>query len=260
MITIRDLYTFLDRKCPRSLACAWDNDGMMCAADADRPVKKILCVLDVTERTIEEAVEEGCDCMVSHHPLIFNPLSAVSAGADGNITAERVIRLLQSDISVMSFHTRLDAAEGGVNDTLCRKLGLAPLGTFGTNGETLGRIAEYAAPLPFASFCAQIKAVLGTPVLHAVSARKPVRKLAVLGGSGKDDWEAALAAGADTYLTGTMSYNTFLDAKTSGLNVVAAGHFYTERPVTETLAAWITAEFPDTEVVVSSAPCEVLSI
>ena len=257
MPTILDIYNFLDIKCPRSLSCAWDNDGMMCVPDKNAPVTKILCALDVTERTIEEAEEEGCDCIVSHHPLIFHKLSSIH---DGDVTAARVIRLLQKNIAVLSFHTRLDAASGGVNDTLCRKLGLAPTGPFGCDGEALGRLAEYAVPMPLASFCAQVKASLGTPVLHAVSAKKQVKKLAILGGDGKDDWEAALAAGADTYLTGTMSYNTLLDATAAGLNVVAAGHYFTEIPVMETVAGWLTDEFPDITVGVAECLCEVLSI
>lgn len=257
MTTVNDLYTFLDEKCPRSLSCSWDNDGMMLVPDKHAPVTKVLCALDITQRTISEAEEEGCDCIVSHHPLIFHKLAALHAD-DG--TARLIMRLMEKKIAVLSFHTRLDAAVGGVNDTLCRKLGLAPTGTFGENGETLGRLAEYGTALPLASFCAQIKASLGSPVLHAVSAKKPVQKVAILGGSGSDDWEAALAAGADTYLTGTMSYNTFLEAKEAGLNVVAAGHYYTEYPVAETLAMWITQQFPDVVAGVSECPCEVLSI
>lgn len=256
-VTLGTLYDMLDKKIPRSLSCPWDNDGMMCAPSSDVPVKKVLCALDVTEDIIDEAVFTGADCIVSHHPLIFHPLSAVT---DASPAGKNVLSLLEKHISVLSFHTRLDAVTGGVNDTLCSLLGLRVTGMFGTDGEALGRIAEPQAEMTFAVFCSQVKAALGAPVLHCAYAGRPVSRIAVLGGDGKDDWQAALAAGADTYLTGTMSYNTLLDARASGMNVAAAGHYYTEIPVAKTLAAWISEAFPSLEVLVSENGCELLTL
>ena len=256
--TLRALYAALEEKMPRALSCAWDNDGIMCSSDLDKPVHKILCALDVTDRIIEEAEEEGCDCIVSHHPLVFHKLPGIDPDA---VSGRRIVSLLSKNIAVLSFHTRLDAAEGGVNDVICESLNIRVTGPFtDTDGDPIGRMAEEETPVNFASFCQQVKTALGSPVLHCVSAKKPVKKIAVLGGDGKDDWSAALAAGADTYLTGTMSYNGFLDAKASGLNVIAAGHYYTEAPVAKRLAAWIGERFPDVEVLVSETPCEVLTV
>ncbi len=257
MTTVQDIYTFLDTKCPRSLSCEWDNDGMMCVSDRSVPVAKLLCAMDLTDRVIEEAEEEACTLILTHHPVLFHPLAALN---EEDPTAARLMRCLEKKIAVLSFHTRLDAAEGGVNDTLCEALGLKPICSFGENGETLGRIAELDSYVPLAAFAGQVKKALGSPVLHIVSAKKDVRRLAVLGGSGKSDWKAALAAGADTYLTGEMSYSAFLDAKAAGLNVIAAGHFYTERPVLRTVAHWLTDNFADLTVTVSALPNEVLSV
>lgn len=256
-VTLRALYRALDEKIPSSLSCSWDNDGIMCAPSLDAEVHHVLCSLDVTEDVIDEAVMLGADCIVSHHPLIFRPLSAVT---EESASGKYVLSLLEKKISVLSFHTRLDAVTGGVNDTLCSLLGLRVTGMFGTDGEALGRIAETESDMTFASFCTQVKNALHAPVLHCAYARKPVRRVAVLGGDGKDDWQAALAAGADTFLTGTMSYNTLLDAKAAGLNVAAAGHYYTEAPVADTLAGWIRELFPELKVSVSDGGCELLTI
>lgn len=256
--TLRALYAALDQKLPRTLSCGWDNDGVMCADTMDKPVSRVLCALDVTERVMEEAEEAGCDCIVSHHPLVFHKLPGVDPDT---ISGSRITALLRKNIAVLSFHTRLDAAEGGVNDVICESLHIRVTGPFcDAEGHALGRMAEADPPIPFATFCQQVKTVLGSPVLHCVSAKKPVKTVAVLGGDGKDEWSAALAAGADTYLTGTMSYNGFLDAKASGLNVIAAGHYFTEAPVADRMAAWIRELFPDTEVLVSETPCEVLTV
>ena len=256
-VTLRALYDALDKKIPRSLSCAWDNDGIMCSPSLDAELHHVLCALDVTGDIIDEAVLLGADCILSHHPLIFRPISSVT---EESVSGKYVLSLLEKKISVLSFHTRLDAVTGGVNDTLCSLLGLRVTGMFGTDGEALGRIAEPDAEMTFAAFCTQVKNALHAPVLHCAYARKPVSRIAVLGGDGKDDWQAALAAGADTYLTGTMSYNTLLDAKAAGLNVAAAGHYYTEAPVADTLAGWIRGLFPDLKVSVSDGGCELLTI
>ena len=257
MTTVEALYNDLNTAYPKALSCPWDNDGLMCCADRTAPVTRVLCALDVTEATIEEAIARGCDCIVSHHPMIFKKMAAVN---DGDFHGRRVIALLSRGISVLSFHTRLDAVSGGVNDVLCGTLGLSVTGTFGMDGEEIGRLADWNGTADLAAFCAHIKAALGTPCVHAVDGGREVRRIAVLGGDGKDDWSAALAAGADTYITGTMSYNTLLDAKAAGLNVIAAGHFYTERPVMAAVAAHISAQFADVEALVSDTDCEILTL
>ena len=184
----------------------------------------------------------------------------MAAVNDGDFHGRRVIDLLTHGITVMSFHTRLDAAEGGVNDVLCEKIGLTVTGTFGCDGEEIGRMTTADTEMNLQSFCSRVKSALGTPCLHVVSAKRPVCRVAVLGGDGKDDWQAALAAGADTYVTGTMSYNTLLDAKAAGLNVIAAGHYYTEVPVMAVVAEKISAAFDGVEAVVSECPCEILTL
>ena len=257
MTTVHDLYTYLDGLYPKALSCAWDNDGLMLCGDGSKEVKRVLCALDVTERVITEAIEEGYDCIISHHPMIFKKMAAVN---DSDFHGRRVIDLLSHGISVMSFHTRLDAVDGGVNDVLCDVLGLTVTGKFGCDGEEIGRMAQTDTPMTLQTFCSRVKGALRTPCLHVVSAKKPVSRVAVLGGDGKDDWEAALAAGADTYITGTMSYNTLLDAKAAGLNVIAAGHYYTEAPVMEAVAKTVSAQFDGVEGVVSECPCEILTV
>ena len=257
MTTVRELYTYLDTQYPAALSCPWDNDGLMVCGDGGKEVRRVLCALDVTERVIDEAIEGGFDCILSHHPMIFKKMAAVN---DGDFHGRRVIDLLSHGISVMSFHTRLDAVDGGVNDVLCGALGLTVTGKFGCDGEEIGRLAQTGSPMTLQAFCAQVKSTLRTPCLHVVSAKKPVSCVAVLGGDGKDDWQAALAAGADTYITGTMSYNTLLDAKAAGLNVIAAGHYYTEAPVMAAVAEKISAAFEGVEAVVSECPCEILTV
>ena len=107
----RELYFRLSEMIPPSLSCEWDNDGLMVEA-SDKEIKKVLVTLDITEKTADHAIKNGYDCIISHHPLIFHPLKALSLDS---VSALRAIKLLKHGVSAMSFHTRLDALDGGIH-------------------------------------------------------------------------------------------------------------------------------------------------
>lgn len=222
-MTVRELYAALAARYPAALSAEWDNDGLMCAPDPDREISLVLCALDVTEATIDEAVKIGADVILSHHPLIFRPLGAITPD---EAVARRVLRLIGAGISVISFHTRADAAVGGVNDLLCDALGIAARSPFGEGD--IGRIGSIAEAMPASAFAAQVKAALGAPFVLVGDAGRPVLRVAVIGGSGKSEISAAIAAGADTLLSGRLSYETVNEAREMGINLLEAGHFYTE--------------------------------
>ena len=118
-MNVKELYGFLNEKIPPSLSCDWDNDGLMCCADETKEIRRVLIALDMTAEVIKKAIAEGYDLILSHHPLIFSPLRAVTPM---DHIARRFIDLIRADIAAMSFHTRLDAVEGGVNDILAAEL------------------------------------------------------------------------------------------------------------------------------------------
>ena len=128
----------------------------------------------------------------------------------------------------MSFHTRLDAVEGGVNDALATALGLCDVIPFGEGGEAIGRIGTLSESMTLDEFAARVKRVTGAPSVQLADAGRSVRRVALLGGGGSGDVMAAYAAGADTYLTGELKHNQLTDAPELGMNLIAAGHFYTE--------------------------------
>ena len=235
-MTAQELYNYLNAKIPPCLSCEWDNDGLMCCPNRDAEVKKVLVALDVTGRVVDEAIAGGYDVVLSHHPLIFTPLKRLD-GADP--VSAKVIRLLCAGISVMSFHTRLDAVEGGVNDTLAARLGLLEISAFGQDGEAIGRIGTLPTPMSLAEFAEAVKTATGAPCVELSDAGLAVSRVAILGGSGSDDVLAAKEAGADTYLSGELKHNFLTDAPDLCINLVAAGHFYTEDPVCQTLCRWL---------------------
>ena len=235
-MTVRELYRFLDEKIPRTLSCAWDNDGLMVCADGDRAVRRVLVALDVTAATVAHAIEGGYDVIVSHHPMIFKGLCAIH---EENYIADKAMTLIRAGVAVMSFHTRLDAVEGGVNDTLAALLGLTDVEPFGEEG--IGRIGMLSGVPSLADFASRVKSALNAPAVAFADGGRPVHRVAVLGGSGGDDVRTAREAGADTYLSGTLGYHDMTDAPEAGMNLVEAGHFYTEAPVCAVLRDWILA-------------------
>ena len=237
-VTVRELYTALEAVLPRSLSCNWDNDGISCCPDPDAPVTGVLIALDPTEDAVETAIERGCNVILTHHPMLFRGLKTV----DGHDTGSRkVIRMITCGIAAMAFHTRLDAADGGVNDTLAARLGLQNAEPFGDNsnpaGKPIGRVGELPEAMSADDFLDTVKTALGSPAVVFAGCGKPVRRVAVLGGAGDDDVSAAVAAGADTYVTGELRYHQLCDAPFGEINLVMAGHYYTEAPVLERLAA-----------------------
>ena len=224
-MTVGKLYNELSALYPQSLSCEWDNDGLMCADNLDKKVNSVLIALDVTQNAIDYAISNGFDVIVSHHPLVFSSQKSL---VPYKYTQNKLIMLIKAGVSVFSFHTRLDAVEGGVNDTLCDLLGL--INVTADPVEPVGRIAEISKKTDISTFVKNIKTSINTPfVLY--NGENDVKRVYVVGGDGKDMIGRALELGADTLLTGRASYNTIIDAKDMGLNIIEAGHFFTENPV-----------------------------
>ena len=248
-MTIRELYAALDARFPRSLSCEWDNDGISCTADLDAPVSGIYMALDPTEDAVNAVIEAGCNVLLTHHPMLFRGLKTV----DGHDTGSRkVIRLIQNGVTAMAFHTRLDAADGGVNDALAACLGLTNVEPFGDDsnpaGKPIGRVGDLPEAMDATTFAETVKKALNLPALVFAGCGKPIRRVAVLGGSGDEDIAAAVAAGADTYVTGELRYHQLCDAPYGEINLIMAGHFHTEAPVLEVLAQACREVCPDAPV------------
>ncbi|MBQ2854778.1 MAG: Nif3-like dinuclear metal center hexameric protein [Oscillospiraceae bacterium] len=254
MATAADILNFVESLAPRYMKCDWDNVGLLCGR-RDREVKKILVALDPFRSVIAEAIEIGADCIVTHHPLIFrNPLMAVNEDTEAG---QCVLTLIEHGIVAINAHTNFDLAPGGINDVLARTLGLSDIEVIHPEGEDAegrpygllrcGTIDE----ISLKAFLAGVKAHLNCDGLRYVDAGKPVRKVAVGGGSCADEMAEALAAGCDTFVTADVKYNQFRTAFELGLNLIDAGHFHTENPAMPVLAEKLKAAFPDTEVIFS---------
>lgn len=237
-MTVGELYAKLDEKFPKSLSCTWDNDGIMVCGDPVREVKKVLVALDATAAVLDYAAANGFDTVITHHPMLFRGLKSVSPKT---VHGRHVLTALVHGITVLSFHTRLDAGEGGVNDALCQAIGCAADGVFGDEeAPNLGRLVTLAQPMSARALAEQVKTALHAPFVRLNGdPDRMVTRLAVCGGDGKDFIYPALAAGADVFLTGDAGYNMAGEAAEDGIVILEAGHYHTEAPVCGILATLV---------------------
>ena len=227
-MTVRELYEMLSDRIPEDLSEEWDNDGIMCCADDLASVNRVLVTLDVTEEVVDYAIDNGFDLIVSHHPLVFKPIKSIDPE---NHISRKLIKLIKAGVSVISFHTRADKVRGGVNDCLARILGLLDVDVFGD--DCLGRIGHLERETSLEEFAARVKSALGIEKIIVSDAYNPVYSVALVGGDGKGYIDGAIEMGADTYLSGRIGYNTMEEAAEMGINLIEAGHYATEFPVTK---------------------------
>lgn len=232
-MTAHELYQYLDKIAPFASALDFDNPGLLVGDPAAR-ADKLLLSLDCTLPAVQRAQDIGASVILTHHPVIFDPLKSVTAGSV-------VWALAQSGITVISAHTNLDFAAGGVCDTLCALAGLT-----GVTAEEDGLRIGQTAPVPAEAFAARVAdALYCRPRFTA--GRRPVQRVAVCSGSGGGFLQQAMALGCDTLLTGDVKYSVFIAAANMGITLVDAGHFETEQIILPVLQKQLAEVFPDVE-------------
>ncbi len=225
-MTVSEFYRFMCEKIPLDYRLDNDFDGMSCCPDPGREVTRVLCCLDATPEMVAEAEEEDCQVILTHHPMLYGGIRDVLAG---DYRGERLVRLIKSGISVMSFHTRLDGVPGGVSDTLAGLIGVGNTRPICEKG--IARLGVLDRETDAREFAGRIKEVLGAPFVEYADAGRPIRTVAVGGGSVNSFLRDALAEGADAFVGGEIGFHNMTDLPACGLSVFAAGHFYTENPV-----------------------------
>ena len=237
MVKISNIYDFLKEKAPLELCESWDNSGMLINANSE--TDKILLTLDVTDEVINEAIEKGCQLIISHHPIIFKPLKTLSSN-------DIVFKLIQNNISVISMHTNLDATENGVNDVLAQILGLKNIEVFAN----IGRKGEVEAT-SVKIFVNKVAKILNTKLKYTLP-EKEIKSIAVIGGSAGGYWKNALIEGVDLFLTGAASHHDALDAIHENMPIIIAGHWNTEVIILKSLKKELETKFSNIAFIISS--------
>ncbi len=220
----------LEQFAPLPLQEDWDNAGLQIGlTEAD--VSGALLCLDVNERIIDEAVAKGCNLIVSHHPLLFRGLKTIS---DGDCVQRTVVKAIENRVAVVSMHTNMDNAKGGVNFKMAEKLGLenarffAPKTAGGTSGGS-GVVGELPHPVAADDFVVAVKKAFGVECAMCNELlRRPIRCVALCGGAGDFLLGEAIAAGADAFVTGEMHYHVYFGHEQQ-IQICVIGHYQSEQ-------------------------------
>lgn len=253
MAQVIDIYKALDELAPFSAQESWDNSGILVGCKSSE-VRKIMLTLDITCETAREAHEIGADLVISHHPVIFSPLKKLDS------TSPAVI-LSRYNINAICMHTNFDIASGGMNDILCRKLGLVPnKGEVLIESENLGRVCSLSSPSDIPSVAKSVKKALECRVVRYNDTGKKVSRIGICSGSGASYYLDALEKNCDLLITGDIKHHEFIEAQNAGLALIDAGHFYTENIFQETVKAFLLSKIPDLEIVFSQRNVDIVNV
>jgi len=236
-VKIKDVLSALEQFAPLPLQESWDNAGLQIGLTEAEVSGALLC-LDVTEKIVDEAEQKGCNIIVSHHPLLFHGLKQISNNTD----VERTVwKAIQKGIAIVSMHTNLDNAPGGVNFKIAEHLGLCNVvfgkdyakGTESTSEYGSWIMGELPEAMAADDFVIHVK-----KQMEAESAmcnellRRPIKKVAICGGAGDGFMEEAIEGGADAFITGEMHYHTYFGHEQQ-LQICVIGHYESEHFTTE---------------------------
>lgn len=229
---ISNVMEILNEWAPESDALEWDNVGLLVGSEEDE-LTGILVALDVTAAIANEAKELGSNLIISHHPIIFNPLYSLRRD---EYPASVIVQLIKNDLSLYTMHTNLDIAEGGVNETLAKRLNLKQIKPF-NDAElgSLGRVGELQSEVRFDDFLKELKSVLNVEsLIYNGDTSQLIRKVALCSGAGGSFIESAIKMNADVFVSSDFKHSNWLEAG-DRIALVNVGHFESEEVVLDTI-------------------------
>lgn len=224
---IFDVCSEIESYAPLNLAEDFDNVGLI-VGNSDEDVTGVILTLDVDMAVAQEAKALGANLIVSHHPLIFEPVNKIN---NSSPIGRLLLYLIENRIAVYSAHTNLDSAKGGLNDILAGLAGIedcVPL--TGEDKESgIGRIGKAQAGTTVEMLAERLKAVFGLPYIRFTGdGQREAERVALCTGSGGSLVGDAIRNGAQVYITGDMKYHGVRDAVDSGIDIIELGHYDSE--------------------------------
>ena len=245
---IKQVLNALERFAPLPLQESWDNAGLQVGLTEAEVSGALLC-LDVNEAIVDEAVRKGCNLIVSHHPLLFRGLKQVS---DADYVQRTVLTAIKNDIVVVSMHTNMDNARGGVNWKIADRLGLTDVSflapaSAGSDGEAVsgsGIVGTLPHPMTAEEFVRLVKQQFGVACAQCNEMlQRPISRVAVCGGAGDFLLDDAVRQQADAFITGEMHYHVFFGHEQQ-IQICVIGHYQSEQYTAEIFRDIISRECP----------------
>lgn len=248
MTTVKDIYNYIDNAAPFVTQAEWDNAGLL-VGSADDTVTKAVMALDVTKAVASLAAEIGAELIISHHPIIFNPVKRLQKGSALYICA-------QNGISVISAHTNFDRSPQGINTNLCARLSLKNVRPVEDTFIVIGELKQEMNARDFAHFVGETLEVSG---LRYTDSSKRIKTVAV-GGGACDEYLPQAMQLADCFITGEVKYHIMLEAAEKDYCIISAGHYETESESFLMLRDQISKAFPDVEFIRGKQKNPVLAV
>lgn len=251
---IQNITNYLEELAPLSYAEGFDNVGLL-IGDHTTEVTGVIVTLDSLEATVDEAIAKNCNLVISFHPIIFGGLKKLN----GSTYVERVvIKAIKNNIAIYAMHTALDNIKNGVSGKICEVLGLKnteiliPKSNLHTQEMIgMGMIGELNSEMNEVEFLQFIKTTMKTACIrHSEFLGKPIKKVAVLGGSGSFAIENAIALKADAYISSDFKYHDFFKAEKQ-LLLADIGHYESEQFTKNLLVEYLTKKFTNFAIILS---------
>lgn len=253
-----DIYSYLDTLYPFASQDSWDNSGLL-VENYDMECSKVLLSLDISQKAVQEASEKGAELIISHHPVIFEPLKAITRSSV-------VYELIDSGIAAICMHTNLDISQGGTNGVILRELEKKykltgepePFEEIG-GGRHYGWIVQLEEPIFPAELAKGLKEIFGCEYVRMSRRRHKISRIAFCSGSGGSMLGEALAKDCDALITGDVKHDVWIDANNSLISLFDCGHFHTENIVLPELRRVLEEKFPQLDVEIAERsvdPCE----
>jgi len=261
MPTVSEVCEYLDQLAPVDLAEDWDNVGLLIGRRSSE-VRRMMTCLTLTPDVASEAVEQCVQLVVSHHPVLFRGAKKIS---DQSIEGQMILQLIESGVAVYSPHTRFDSAQRGVNQRLAEGFGLQEISAI-RRSESLpalgsGRAGRLSSPMPLSEFLKVVRSVCDASYLeYCGDSDSTVSHVGVACGAAAEFLDDAVELGCDTFVTGEARFHSVLDARNRGVNLILMGHYSSERPAMEWLAAQLGQEFSGVDVKSSEVECDPLAL
>lgn len=245
VLTIGDVARQLESWAPPQYAESYDNVGLLVGSQHE-PLTGILVNLDMTEAVVEEAIAKGCNLIVAHHPIWFGSRKKL---VEEDYVSRTLIKAIRNNINLYAIHTNLDNVRHGVNLRMAETLGLIDPQILSpkqpdkpdVGAGMIGELAETMNPTDFMAHVAQ-RFHCGGIRYAGPDQDHSIKRVAICGGAGSFLITTAMAAGADAFVTGDITYHNYFDQEDKML-LMDIGHYESEQFTSQLIRSYLSEKF-----------------
>ena len=256
----KDIIKVIEHTYPKHAALEWDNVGLL-AGRMEKDVQKIYIAVDATDEIIDDAIAKGADMLITHHPLIFEPLKQIN---DTQFISYRILKLLQHDIAYYAMHTNYDVL--GMAELAANIIGLTDTEVFEVTSQEpeqgIGRVGSLDKEMTLLDCCHLVKEKFNLKHVKVFgNLNTMVKRVAISPGSGKHMSGLAVQKKADVLVTGDIDHHEGIDAVAQGVAIIDAGHYGIEHIFVADIATYLKNQLDNVSILteIIKEPFQIIS-